>query len=300
MSDALIVGESLVDIVLRGGGPPAMHPGGSAANAAVALARLGRPTRLLTSFAADEHGRRLAEHFAAAGVALAAEPAILQRTGSAVATLGADTSASYVFDIQWRVPAGAIRPPHRLHVSSLAPVLHPGAGEVHRLLDEMAGVWVSYDINVRPSITGGGDDVRHAVEQMVRRANLVKASDEDLDVLYPGLGPDDAAAHLLGLGPRAVVVTRGADGSTWYGSHPVHVRAERVEVVDTIGAGDTFSGALLDSLWDVDIANISADDITRTLTRAGAAAAITVSRPGAEPPTSAELASVLRAHPSRS
>src|SRR6476620_5762981 len=99
----LVVGESLVDIVQREDGSGEVFPGGSAANVAVALARLGRETGFVTSFADDEHGRLIASHLAESGVRLAADPHVVPRTSSALATLQPDGSARYTFDIDWRI-----------------------------------------------------------------------------------------------------------------------------------------------------------------------------------------------------
>lgn len=288
---ALVIGEALIDIVRSLDGAVTEHPGGSAANAAVALARLGRETQLLTAYAADDRGRALAAHLQAAGVGLAADPQVLDRTATATATINADGSASYEFDIEWRLPDAQVARPRRVHVSSLAPVLEPGAEQVHELLDRLDEVPVTYDINCRPAITGAGGDLRRRVERMAARCQLVKCSDEDLEVLYPHLGIGEAARNLRGAGPVAVVVTRGGEGATWFGEQVVDVPAERVDVVDTIGAGDTFGAALLDALWSADLGELDRDDIEQALGHAVAAAAITVSRPGADPPYRHELGS---------
>lgn len=286
--DALVVGEALVDLVERGDRTDA-YPGGSAANAAVALARLGRPVRFWTAYGDDEYGVALDRHLAAAGVAPAADPRVLPRTPSATATIAPSGSASYRFDVAWRLgdppPVTGTR---FVHVCSWGPVLEPGAARVLALLASTS-VTVTYDVNVRPAVTGAGPELTAAVERTARLARLVKASDEDLEVLYPGLPLAAAAARMRALGPVAVVVTRGAEGATWFGAEEVSVGARPVAVADTIGAGDTFGAALLDALWDDDLATISRERIAAALTHAVRAAAITVSRPGADPPYAAEL-----------
>lgn len=286
--DTLVVGEALVDVVRRGE-VVVEHPGGSAANAAVALARLGRPVRLLTAYAADDRGALLDRHLADSAVAPAVDPHLLARTPTATATIGLDGAASYAFDVEWRLAALPATDGARfVHVCSWGPVLEPGAERVLDLLAATPSV-VTYDVNVRPAVTGAGDALTAAVERTASYAALVKASDEDLDVLYPGLGTDAAAARVRSLGPRAVVVTRGGDGATWYGEETVHVAAVPVRVVDTIGAGDTFGAALLDALWDDDLDALDAGRIEEVLAYAVRAAAVTVSRPGADPPYRQEL-----------
>jgi fructokinase len=285
---ALVIGESLVDVVTDARGLTVERPGGSAANVAVALARLGRPVRFVTSYADDRRGAMIAEHLAGSGVVLATDPHVLSRTSSAAATIGPDGSATYVFDLDWRIGAVSLEEvPAFVHVCSIGAVLEPGADDVLALLDRLlAGEdspTVTYDVNARPAITGTGPEVVRRVESVCRRAHVVKASDEDLAALYPTLSLEEAAAHLRTLGPRAVVVTRGADGATWFGPDgATAVAGVPTTVVDTIGAGDTFSAATIDALWD-------GQDPATTIARAARAAAVTVGRQGADPPTRADL-----------
>jgi fructokinase len=285
--DALIMGEALVDIVTKPDGTTTQHAGGSAANVAVALARLGRPVRLATALGDDEGARLLVEYLAADGVRLEGDPRILATTSTAHATLAADGSASYDFDLEWRLGAVDLGRPRVVHVCSLGAVLAPGADDVLRLLEGVSPeVLVSYDINARPSITGTGPELVACVERVARRAHLVKASDEDLGILYPALSLEAAVRRLLGLGPDVVVVTQGAAGARWFGADGIiaTVPATQVAVVDTIGAGDTFAAALLDALWDD-----RKHDPREVLAHAVGAAAVTVSRAGAHPPYRHEL-----------
>jgi fructokinase len=299
--DVLVVGESLVDIVHAADGEIKEYAGGSAANVAVALARLGRPVRFATSFAEDDHGRLIADHLAAAGVTLAADPSAVARTSTAEATIGVDGAADYEFDLEWRLNPVEVDPaPVVVHTCSLGAVLSPGADDVVALLERLrTHATVSYDVNARPAITGTGPDLIDRVERMAGIADLVKASDEDLEALYPQLDQVTAARRLLSLGPEAVVVTRGGEGALWVGpDQVVEVDSHTVEVADTIGAGDTFGAALLDALWDA--GHLGADrrealgaldrgQIEAVLSHAARAAAVTVSRPGADPPYRHEL-----------
>lgn len=300
-ADVLVVGEALIDVVRAADGSVAEHPGGSAANVAVALARLGRPVRFATAWADDARGAVLADHLARAGVRLAAGPHVLARTATATATLGADGSATYEFDLEWRLPEVPLDPtPRAVHVCSLGAVLGPGAERVLALVGHLREVaTISYDVNVRPAVTGTGPGVVALVERMAAASDLVKASDEDLAHLYPALPAAEAAAGLRALGPAAVVVTRGGDGATWFGAGPpVEVASLPVTVVDTIGAGDTFAAGVIDALWErgrlgadgrEDLAALAAGEVAEILGHAVRAAAVTVSRPGADPPYRAEL-----------
>lgn len=288
MSYALVVGEALVDVVMAADGSQVEHPGGSAANVAVALSRLGREVRFASSWADDERGRAIATHLAGSGVVLAGDSVVLERTSAATAVLADDGSASYVFDLDWRLGPVPDLQPVVVHACSIGAVLQPGCRDVLALLDRHAGsAFVSYDVNARPAITGTGPDVVAATEAVARHADLVKASDEDLEALYPALTLAEAAAHLRSLGPRAVVVTRGGSGATWFADTEVSVQAPSVRVADTIGAGDTFSAAMLDALWDDPEAGLA--DPTEVLAHAARAAAVTVGRPGADPPYRHEL-----------
>lgn len=289
--DVLVVGESLVDIVHAADGTTTEYAGGSAANVAVALSRLGRPVRFVTAWADDARGRVLADHLASAGVTLAGDPLVLERTATAAATIGPDGAASYEFDLDWRIGPVDVGQPVAVHVCSIGAVLEPGAGQVLELLARLGGsATVTYDVNARPAITGTGPELVARVERMAAAAHLVKASDEDLAALYPGLDLIGAARHLLGLGPSAVVVTRGGEGATWVAAdHTVEVASQRVDVADTIGAGDTFGAAVIDALWGRAPASLSAGAIEEVLAHAARAAAVTVSRPGADPPYRSEL-----------
>ena len=285
----LVVGESLIDIVRAADGTTTEYAGGSAANVAVALSRLGRTVRFVTAWADDDRGRVLADHLAQAGVELASDPQVLTRTATAAATIGTDGAASYEFDLEWRIGEVSVGEPVVLHICSLGAVLDPGAEQVLELVRGVRGAaTVTYDINARPAITGTGPALVAQVEQMVAVSDLVKASDEDLGSLYPHLELADAAAHLRTLGPKAVVVTRGGEGATWFGDTVVEVASEPVEVADTIGAGDTFGAAVIDAIWDRGL-DLGPEQITEVLAHAARAAAVTVSRPGADPPYLSEL-----------
>lgn len=299
MTSILVVGESLVDIVIRPGEPDRVLPGGSPANVAVALARLGHQVRLLTGYAGDEYGELIDRHLREAGVELAADPRVLPRTSTAVARLDESGAASYRFAIGSELPGADLSAPiTHLHVGSLAAVLPPGADVVATAVARLRPrATISFDINARP--TAAPVDAAR-IEALAAASDLVKASDEDVLAWRPDASLDDAVSRLLDLGATAVVVTLGEYGArctTTRGT--VTVPGERVEVADTIGAGDVFGAALLDGLGRRDLlgadrrealAALSLDDWADVVRRANRAAAITASRPGADPPTAAELA----------
>jgi len=298
---ALVVGESLIDIVRGGDGSTTELPGGSAANVAVALARLDREVRFATSWGDDDRGRVLAEWLARDRVTLATDPLAVGHTSTALATLGSDGHATYEFDLGWRLnPLPDGPDPLVVHTCSLGAVLTPGAADVVRLLQRLRTVaTISYDVNARPAITGTGPGLLARVEDVAALSDVVKASDEDLVALYGDLDPLAGARRLLALGPAAVVVTRGPDGATWVTpTHEVDVAAVPVVVADTIAAGDTFCAGLLDALWRHGLLGADRRDRLRdaprdvvvdVLAQAARAAAVTVGRPGADPPYRREL-----------
>jgi fructokinase len=230
-------------------------------------------------------------------VRLANHPHSIARTSTAVATLDAGGVADYEFDLEWDVESPTMEAtPGAVHVCSLGAVLSPGSDVVHAVVSRLRGsALVSYDINARPVVTGSGPDLLERVERMVAASQLVKASDEDLAALYPDLALPDAAHGMLKGGPSAVVVTRGEQGAVWFSrARRVEVPSVPVTVADTIAAGDTFSAALVDGLLGRgdrlgDLAALDEAAVREILTRAVRAAAVTVSRPGADPPYASEL-----------
>lgn len=300
---ALVVGEALVDVVRSLDGAVREHPGGSAANAAVALARLGRSVRFATAYADDDRGRLLADHLSDNGVRLGSDPLVLDRTATAVATLADTGAASYEFDIEWRLGPLALPTdvePVAVVFGSIGAAVDPGAGDVARVVGAHRSTALTvFDLNVRAAITGTTPDVVTRAEDMAALADVVKASDEDLELLWPGREHGDVAAELLARGAGAVVVTLGHAGMRWFTpSGEGHQPAVSTTVVDTIGAGDTVTAAVVDALWQLGVVGPAARDgllglqdadWSGVLGHAGRAAAITVSRPGGDPPWRHEL-----------
>ncbi|AXH37069.1 carbohydrate kinase [Humibacter sp. BT305] len=300
-----------MDVVVGPDGSHA-HPGGSPANIAYGLARLGHEVSLLTSLADDDFGRALAEHLEGAGVEVLDASWGAERTSTATATIGGDGAARYDFDVSWSIPDGAVVPPASiLHSGSIAAFLEPGASAVETLFAaERARSLLSLDPNIRPALVGDHADARARFERLAGLADVVKLSDEDADWLYPGLSVEDAAHRIRDLGPLCVAVTRGAEGALLVSASAlVSVPGRKVEVADTIGAGDSFMSALLHVIAaDLDASATGTPDARldgdawratevfdeRMLARLGdvavRCAAITCSRPGANPPTAAELA----------
>lgn len=296
--EVLVAGEALVDIVHRADGSIDESPGGSPANVALALGRLARRPRLLTSLGDDGRGQTVRRWLEASDVVLEGMPAA--RTSTAIARLDALGAASYEFAIDWQIDVAGVEVADALHVGSIAATLEPGASAVADLLDRHRGrALISYDPNIRPSLIDDHESVRRQVLSLIERADVIKASDEDVAWLHPGVAIDAVARRWLRSGPGLVVVTLGSEGCLALGhGFEVSVPAVTVDVVDTVGAGDTFMAALIDGLLSEGafgarareaLASLDERRLTALLGRSATAAAVTVSRPGADPPTRDEL-----------
>ena len=288
----VVVGEALVDVVVPLQGEPTQAAGGSPMNVAVGLSRLGVPALLVTELGDDPHGALVLEHLRASDVALA--PASVRnghRTSTATARLGADGAARYEFDLTWELSSATLPPAMSgLHVGSLGTALAPGREAVLELLDQAAGrdVLVTYDPNVRAGLLPSWHDVARVAADV----DVVKMSDEDLALLRPEESVQGVAREVLANGrTRLVVVTRGGEGALAFTAHDqVEVVAPRTDVVDTVGAGDSFMAALIAVLLESGSpAELSAERLRVLLESAARAAAVTVGRRGANPPTRAEL-----------
>jgi fructokinase len=303
-SAVLVVGESLIDAVERGGDPPELHVGGSPANVAFGLGALEHDVSLATWFGRDDWGRRIADRCAEKGVTVVHGSDGAARTSVARAVLDGGGAASYDFDITWQVPAiaGLSRFGH-LHTGSIAAVLEPGGSQTLVTVQQArATATISYDPNARPSLMGTPDEVRPRMEALVALADVVKASDEDIAWLYPDRFVPDVLRHWGSLGASLTVVTRGGEGALYALHHVGAVatcEARRVGLVDTVGAGDSFMAGLLSGLLDAGLLGsvearerltaATLEDVRPAVERAVATGGITVSKAGAYSPSRAEL-----------
>ncbi len=304
-----VIGEAIIDLV-PGDQPRTFEavPGGSPYNVAVGLARLGHRTTLMARLADTAFGRILRDHAAAEGIDLGAAPHAAEPSTLAVVSLDASAQASYDFylngtaDWQWTAEETGHAPERAavLHFGSLASWTPPGDAKIIELAERMrrrGDVLVTYDPNVRPGLLG---DHRHAqglVERAVRLAHLTKASSDDIAWLYPGRPAADVAQHWLGLGARLVVITGSADGVAAFTAQgqSIHRPALDVTVVDTVGAGDSFTAGLIGSLIQqgphtpADLARCPADQLAGALDDATLVASLNCQRRGNDPPTAAEV-----------
>jgi fructokinase len=300
----VVIGEALVDLVgQRGSRVLVAHPGGSPANVALGLGRLGNPVTLMTHLGPDAFGEMIRAHLQDSGVRVEGGADAGSSTSLAVATLAAGI-ATYDFRIEWDI--GDLEPlpveTRCLHTGSLATVLAPGRADVEDLLERehrRGRVTISYDPNVRPALLGSPEEARPGIEHLVTLSDVVKVSDEDLQWLYPDREDEDVARDWLGTGPALVVVTRGGKG-VFAVTADLELRrpATAIDLVDTVGAGDSFTSGLLDGLRRAELiggsrrealAAVDESSLVSVLDTASLIAAITCSRPGADPPTRAEV-----------
>lgn len=293
-----VCGEAIVDLVPSGPTSYEATPGGSPANTAVALARLGVPVTLLARLSGDAFGRLLRDHFTANAVDLSLAADATEPTGLAIVTRAADGSASYRFvldgapDWGWTDAELPTIPPAvvAVHAGSLALAAAPALERfLERSRDQCT---ISIDPNLRPLSV---DSARAALPRWLRLADVVKVSIEDLQLLDPDEDPMTVAQRWGRSGPALVLVTSGADGvHAVIGGEVLHEPAPAVDVVDTVGAGDTFTAGFLSALHEGGklggrLSDLTPADLQSALQRAVRAAAITCSRAGADPPYAADL-----------
>ncbi len=289
--DVVVVGEALIDVVTSPEGTTE-YPGGSPANVAYGLGRLGINTGLLTAIGEDERGAAIERHLHSAGVTLLPGSYSLGRTASATATLAPDGSASYDFDISWALePLAPTYLPKVLHTGSIATFLAPGADAVKALLQQCRHeCMITYDPNIRPALLGSHAEAISVFEALVHLTDVVKLSDEDAQWLYPRKDLADTAAHLLGLGTGLAVITKGSQGSLLAtAATQLNIPSVKSGVADTIGAGDSYMAALILGLLTRGTDGLAPAVLEQLGRTASMAAAITVRRPGANPPTLQEL-----------
>ncbi|MFH8371047.1 carbohydrate kinase [Streptomyces sp. NPDC018031] len=307
----VVAGEALIDLVPTGpaadGELPALLPkrGGGPYNTAVALGRLGSPVAFCSRLSTDHFGAALLRGLTADGVDTSLVQRCARPTALAVAHIGADGSAAYGFHTEgtadrfFRLPPALPETTRAVSFGTCSLVLEPGAGAYEQLLRREAGrgVFTALDPNIRAGLIPDADAYRERFRSWLPSVALLKLSEEDAAWLAGPRDPAAAAARWLAAGPRAVVLTRGGKGLTVLTRDglEVSVPGEPVEVVDTIGAGDTVNAALLHrldshgALTTEPGPGLDADRWRDILGYAARAAAITCGRAGAQPPYAAEL-----------
>lgn len=302
----LCAGESLIDMVPDAGGFRPLS-GGAVYNTAIALGRIGAPTAYLWPISRDPFGEQLLRPLAEAGVNTGLCPRSDRLTTLAFVTL-AGGEARYAFYDEGsagRMLTASDLPAipdtiSALFIGGISLVPDPCGAAIEALVARLAPrMPVMIDPNIRPFFIQDADAYRARLQRLLAKADLVKLSSDDLDWLMPGKSLAEAAREILAKGAKAMFQTGGDKGATayWHGQ-PISVPATRVQVADTIGAGDTFNAGVLAALHQAGtlsrdgLDRLTADALRQALTLGTRAAAITVSRPGANPPWAQELAAL--------
>ncbi|MEL6644777.1 MAG: carbohydrate kinase [Pseudomonadota bacterium] len=304
----LCCGEALIDMLPResAAGEPAFapYPGGAVFNTAIALGRLGAETGFFSGLSTDLFGETLTGALAASQVDASLAARRDRPTTLAFVRL-VDGQASYAFYDE--NTAGRMLSPddlpaipdtvQALFFGGISLMVEPCASAYQALMASVAGDRVTMiDPNIRPSFIADADRYRARIEGMIGQADIVKISDEDLTWLMGDGDIEDLARALLDRGPSLICLTKGGDGAVGLtASTRVAVPAQRVDVIDTVGAGDTFNAGVLAALDRAGaltrdaIASLDAATVSDALTLGAQAAAVTVSRAGANPPWAHEL-----------
>ncbi len=301
----LVAGEALIDLVVTDGAI-LPSPGGGPYNTARALGRLGAAVGFLGRLSQDHFGTVLTNVLAQSGVSLRYTSRGPEPSALALAHRSADGEADYSFYLSgttfgyasFAVPGEDIR---AVYLGSLALALEPSASALEALVErERHKRIVVIDPNVRAAAIVAGAGYRDRFDRCCRGAHIVKLSASDASWLLPGMGDEEVATRLLDLGAELVVLTLGADGAIAR-THRARskVRAQPVDVQDTIGAGDAFGAGLLVALEERgalvrgSLAVLADSELEHVLRFASAVAALTCARSGAETPTYAEVVDLL-------
>ena len=299
----IISGENVADLLPAGPGRLRVVLGGGPANTAVAAAALGAPVGFAARFGSDAFARSFRDRLETAGVDLGHAADVPAPSALALATVDATGTASYDFWLEGAadftatdLPAAG--PGDIQHLGSLAAFWPPGADVAERWI-ERSRATVTLDVNLRPIVLEHQPDVADRLERLAHHADVIKASDEDLRLAHPGLDPEETARTWLGRsGGRTslVVITLGADGALALtrDGRRIHAPAPKVDVADTIGAGDAAMGALLARLA-AHPGGLSAirEDLEETLAFTTAVAALACTKAGAHAPSAHEVEAFL-------
>ena len=299
MAQVWVAGEVLIDLIpnsktsqpIVGGGP---------ANTAKALARVGVDTQFIDGISTDDYGLMIKDELLTSGIKLdyvkySDKPTCLAKVsldkkGSASYEFVIEGTATFDFSQHW-LPNPAQLKPSLLYTGTLATIIEPGASELFTWAQSVAKVApIVFDPNIRAAVVSDHKIYLSQVERWVAISSAVKVSQEDLTWLYPSLDIDQIVNNWLTLGALLVVVTFGDQGLAAYRfGEKIKVDAIKVKVVDSVGAGDTVGAILVEAIVKDSLASLSGGRLEMMLKRAAKAAAITVSRSGANPPTDKEI-----------
>lgn len=300
----VVSGENVADLLPAEVGLLRAALGGGPANTAVAAANLGAEVSFAARFGSDAFAQAFRDRLSAAGVDLSHAAGLDAPSALALTSIDASGAAEYDFWLAGAADFAAtalpdIGPNDIRHIGSLGAYWPPGADVAERWVEKSSGL-VTLDVNLRPIVLEHQPDAVARLERLVQRADVVKASDEDLRMAHPDAAPEETARRWLTGGslgaPALVVITLGADGAVGLArdGRRVHVPAPKVEVVDTIGAGDAAMGALLTRLAATGLDSVC-EHLEEALRFAVAVAALACTRAGAYAPSGHEAAAFLAA-----
>ena len=299
MSQVWVAGEVLIDLIPDGVDRKPIV-GGGPANTAKALSRLGIDTQFIDGISSDEYGQMAKDDLVASGVNLdyvkySDKPTCLaivslSESGSAFYEFLMENTATFDFTSDW-LPNPQTERLSLLHIGTLVTAIEPGASILFEWAQSVAKVApIVFDPNIRPAVISDREKYVKQVERWVSISSVVKVSDEDIKWLYPSLEIDQVVNNWLKKGPSLIVVTYGDKGLVGYRvGEKVIVDAVKVLVADTVGAGDTVGAILVEAIVKDGLDTLSGLRLEMMLNRAAKAAAITVSRSGANPPTLKEI-----------
>ena len=294
-----VCGEVVIDLIPDGTERRAVV-GGGPANTAKALSKLGIATQFIDGISTDKYGQMALKQLHKDGVLLDFVKFSDKPTCLAIVSLNAKGGASYEFVIDdtatfdfshsW-LPDATVSKPALLHIGTLVTAIEPAASVLFEWSSKVAKVApIVFDPNIRPAVMIDRTKYVKQVERWISISNAVKVSDDDIYWLYPGEDLDKVAKRWLGMGPELIVVTFGDKGLAGYRKDSkISVDAKKVVVADTVGAGDTVGAILVEAIIEDGLDKLVNERLSSMLDRAAKAAAITVSRTGALPPSSAEI-----------
>jgi fructokinase len=294
-----VCGEVVIDLIPDGTERRAVV-GGGPANTAKALSKLGIATQFIDGISTDKYGQMALKELHKDGVLLDFVKFSDKPTCLAIVSLNAKGGASYEFVIDdtatfdfshsW-LPDATVSKPALLHIGTLVTAIEPAASVLFEWSSKVAKVApIVFDPNIRPAVMIDRAKYVKQVERWISISNAVKVSDDDIYWLYPGQDLDKVAKRWLGMGPELIVVTFGDKGLAGYRKDSkISVDAKKVVVADTVGAGDTVGAILVEAIIEDGLDKLVNERLTSMLDRAAKAAAITVSRTGALPPSSDEI-----------
>jgi fructokinase len=299
MSQVWVVGEVLIDLIPSGADRKPIV-GGGPANTAKALAKLGIDTQFIDGISSDDYGQMAMEELVASGVKLDYVKYSDKPTCLAIVSLSGTGSASYEFVIEntatfdfnstWLPNLQSVQP-SVLYTGTLATAIEPGASVLFEWAQSVAKVApIVFDPNIRPAVINDRKQYLKQVERWVSISSAVKVSEDDLKWLYPGKVIDEIVKNWLEVGVELVLVTLGDKGITAFQENEqISVDAVKVVVADTVGAGDTVGAILVEAIVKDGLGSVSGTRLEMMLKRAAKAAAISVSRTGANPPSKEEI-----------